>query len=76
MTESRRRMMSGYCYELTDEMDFPDWETAIYTPTGEERFLFCREIDGAKCAVFACPDGMFRAQLAIGRAAREEARDE
>ena len=73
-----RRMAPGYCYEYvgnpndhSDARHVEDeaWETAVYTPTSPtlqgETFLFIREIDGSPCAVFACPDGIFRAQLRI-----------
>ncbi len=61
------KMPSGYCFEYTgctgdwrygsSEL----WDTEIYTPTGGEQYAGLRRIDGTSCAVFACPDGVFRA---------------
>lgn len=56
---SKPKPMSGYAYEAAGEgdldgMDTPndEWDTIMYTPTGRERFLGVRNIDGARCNVW------------------------
>lgn len=61
------KMETGYCYEYTGGGDWrtqkgsEGWDIEVYTPTGGERYVTLRRIDGTSCAVFACPDGVFRA---------------
>lgn len=64
------RMMPGYAYQF-DPFDLArsyydssseDWDTVIYSPTGRERYLMTRRIDGCPCRVYQCEDGKIRAQ--------------
>lgn len=64
------QMMSGYCYVYQGtrgNMRVSNrWGTSVYTPNGREKMR--RDtvlIDGARCAVFKCPDGKFRAQTLV-----------
>lgn len=59
---SNRRLQSGYAYKLLpgakkarwryakDDL----WDTEVVTPTGHEKYLGTRTIDGAQCSVFDC----------------------
>jgi hypothetical protein len=59
-------MVDGYCYELSGRTwrsaTDNDWETDMHAPSGRERLLGFREIDGAPCAVFRCAGARVRAQ--------------
>lgn len=56
---------STYAYALeagewrsaADEM----WDTESYGMLGTERYVGQRRIDGVRCAVFLCSDGLYRA---------------
>lgn len=66
-------MRSGYCYEWDGsgqwtESNGEGWDIEIYTPTGAEVFQDMHTIDGSRCAVYLCPDKLYRAQVAIGSA--------
>jgi len=60
-------MSEGYCYELSGRTwrsaDDADWEIGLYEPSGRERLLGFREIDGAPCAVFRCAGARLKAQV-------------
>jgi hypothetical protein len=68
MTSNARRRTakpsSGYAYEAP-EFDAPseDWDTIMYTPQGDERFVGTRTIDGEMMHVWQLPSGTFIAQL-------------
>ena len=59
-------MLDGYCFELEGADWFAsvndDWAIAVYRPTGAETLVGWRWIDGSRCNVFLCPDGIVRAQ--------------
>lgn len=69
------KMSSGYAYELDAPLlnkrnpEFwgvavdDAWDTVMYTPNGKERAVGERKIDGARCVVFKCSDGFYRAQM-------------
>lgn len=38
-----------------------DWETEVYQATGDEEEEGEAFIDGTRCIVFSCPDGVYRA---------------
>lgn len=65
------KLADGYSLELTgggkDWRRAKDerWEVAVYGPTGAERHVGSRRIDGAACFVFRCPDGKYRACLTL-----------
>jgi hypothetical protein len=49
------RPTSGYAYETTShwqESSDEDWETVMYTPTGDEKYVGVRSIDDSKMNVF------------------------
>lgn len=66
-------MRDGYCFELdlSGQKNEKDWRTSsdelwaieIYKPTGEEKLVGGRFIDGARVRVYLCPDGLYRAQM-------------
>ncbi len=64
-------MTSGYAFETDPresgdnyfEISNDEWEIVVYTPNGREIELGCVNIDGARCTVFSCADGMYRAQM-------------
>lgn len=68
-------MRHGYCFLLTqDNPKFPVtwhgysspddlWEIEVYKPTGTERLVGSRTIDGSIHRVFLCEDGQYRAQV-------------
>lgn len=61
------RMIPGYCDVLTvpGRLTDPDaWESELYLPTGEERYVRTLSDGSVHFAVFVCPDGQTRAQLA------------
>lgn len=65
-------MHSGYAFEcagvgLVDWRRVSDeaWDTVVYTPKGDERFLGTRYIDGSRCRVWQCADDTFRAQVDV-----------
>jgi hypothetical protein len=65
-------MVSGYAYEANPDEQGEDyfvipndaWAVESYTSDDAERYLGNVNIDGAPCAVFACSDGLYRAQVA------------
>ena len=65
--QAHYEMTEGYCYELAGRTwrtaDDDDWEVTLSEPTGRERLLGFREIDGAPCAVFRCGGARLRAQV-------------
>jgi hypothetical protein len=67
-------LRSGYVFEYTgvepreatwQGSPSDDWDTEVYGPTGAERMLGCKRIDGAQCNVYACPDGVIRARTTV-----------
>lgn len=65
-------MPSGYCFLFNEKTDgeangtwnrssSEPWEEEVYSPTGKERLVGSRYIDGCLCRVFLCPDGSYRA---------------
>lgn len=59
----------GYVYELEQGANWtsaPDdgWETVVRSPDGTEEHVGFRRIDDARCAVFLCSDGRYRAAMA------------
>ena len=63
-------MKSGYCYVLTKSAGWKvarddSWDIEVYTPTGQEKRVGARAIDGAMVQVFKCPDGGYRAQTNV-----------
>lgn len=63
-------MIPGYSYEkdgnaIWQNSKNDDWDITVYTPTGKEQRLGNRWIDGSHVTVFACPDGVIRAQLSF-----------
>lgn len=60
------KMVSGYAFEAPKQGPNSDeWEIEEYKPTGKERFIGFRTIDGALCAVFSCGDRKNRAQTTV-----------
>lgn len=59
------RLQSGYAYETHghwQESTDDDWDTVMITPTGSERYVGVRMIDGSRMNVFRS-DGAYVAQL-------------
>lgn len=64
------RPVSGYAYRNVEDGDWRGssddvWETIMYTPTGNEKLLGERHIDGARVRVFRMDDGWYVAQTAV-----------
>lgn len=64
------KLQSGYAYSAQALASLPasrvpndDFETIVYTPTGQESFVCVRNIDGAPCAVFVVETGPNHSQL-------------
>jgi hypothetical protein len=61
-------MKTGYAYEWEgsgqwrERTDDEGWDTVVYSPKGGETIAGPATIDGARCVVYLCPDGKFRAQ--------------
>lgn len=53
----------AYALEAGDWRSAGDeqWDTEVYGMTGRERYQGTRRIDGTRCAVFLCGDGLYRA---------------
>lgn len=55
------QMKDGYCFVLqTDAQNWraakdDNWEVVLRTPTGNEKYVGIRWIDGCRCAVFRAP---------------------
>ncbi len=60
-TSRRARAWRRYWRRADDER----WDTEVYTPTGTEREVGTRRIDGTPCRVWACQDGLYRAQTRL-----------
>lgn len=63
-------MPDGYCFEFELTGDWTGsaddyWNIEVYKPTGQEKQVGSRFIDGSRCCVFSCPDGKFRAVNAV-----------
>lgn len=66
-TKQGSKMSDGYAYEFEGKRRWRAssselWETVCYTPTGDEKAVGTRDIDGTTCVVYRCLDGKFRAQ--------------
>lgn len=62
---SSPKPLSGYAYETTNhwqESSDEDWDTVMYTPTGSEKFVGVRTVDGSRVNVWKGADG-YVAQL-------------
>ena len=62
---------SGYVYELERHADWTtapsdDWAIEVYGWEGDEEQVGERIIDGARCVVFVCRDGQYRAVTLAG----------
>ncbi len=63
-------MPSGYCFEYQGRRCWraassERWDTVVHTPDGKEKRVGTRRIDDAKCVVYVCSDGKFRAVTAV-----------
>lgn len=64
------RPQSGYAYRYEQDNDWRGssdelWDTVRYTPTGNEKLLGERYIDGSRVRVFRTDDGWFIAQTTV-----------
>jgi hypothetical protein len=69
---------SGYAYRYEQDNDWRGssdelWDTIVYTPTGNEKLLGERTIDGSRMRVFRTDDGWYIAQTVVGTGGKRRA---